>query len=188
MNRIHAVLFAALLAAAPAGASTLQVFESSNGAPGITALFPYGSGQIANLDYDASSAEGGSLPFGGASEITFIPTGDLVFSAFTCEFAGCSEGFDYTFTAGGAGLGELVVSDTNFGAQSGILDIGLLTFDIAANFGTIELTGCNYTDANAVERTCDPFTVVSVPVPEPGTALLLGLGMGAVAVCRRRLA
>lgn len=184
MHRLHAALFAALLLAAPAGASSFSIFESSLGAPGVTAQFPYGSGQIADLDFDADSAEDGGLQFGGPSEMTFIPTGDLIFVAFSCQLSGCTENLDYVFTPGGAGTGELRVSDSNADAQSGFVDLGLLEFDIAANFGTIELTGCNYTDGTGEERTCDPFTVAQVP--EPGTGALLGLGAAALGWSRRR--
>ncbi|TMA30069.1 MAG: hypothetical protein E6J87_19030 [Deltaproteobacteria bacterium] len=54
--------------AAPVSAGTLQYFEESLGSPGVTALFTPGTGLIADIDYNASSAEGGSLHY-GASEI-----------------------------------------------------------------------------------------------------------------------
>jgi hypothetical protein len=62
--------------------------------------------------------------------------------------------------------------------------MGDLTFNVAG-VGTIELNGCNYTDGNGTEQTCDPFTLVQT-VPEPGTGALLGLALVALAFARRR--
>ncbi len=93
MNRKFALAVSALLLlAAPVSAGTLQYFEESLGSPGVTELFTPGTGLIADLDYNASSAEGGSLLY-GASEITILPLGDAVLNAFTCELAaGCTSG------------------------------------------------------------------------------------------------
>jgi len=169
--------------AASATASSFQIWEDSAGAPGVSALFPTGSGLLADIDFDADAAEGGALLF-GASEIEMIPLGDVVFVDFTCELAGCTENVDYVFTPGGEGVGLIRVSDPNFDSPiHGIFDLGSILFD-AAGLGQIRLTGCNYTDANAVERTCDPFTLVNVP--EPGTGALLGGSLAAVALLRRR--
>jgi hypothetical protein len=184
MNRISALAVSVLFLAAPAWAGTLQYFEESLGSPGVTAVFAPGSGLVADIDYDASSAEGGSLLF-GASEITILPLGDAVLTAFTCELAaGCVEGTDYVFTPGGAGVGKVVVSDSDSNAQSGILELGLIGWDSLAS-GSLQLASCNYTDANAVERTCDPFTLATT-VPEPGTAALVGAALVALGVARRR--
>ncbi len=186
MHRLALAVCSLLVAAAPAAAGTLRIWEDSLGAPDTTAPFPNGSGLIADLDFDADSAEGGSgLPFGGPSEIDIRPSGNLVFVAFTCQLSGCTENVDYVFTPGGAGTGGLLLSDPNFAnPETGIFDIGLLEFDIASGLGTMELVGCNYSDGNETEQTCDPFTLVAVP--EPGTAALLGLTLGAVAISRRR--
>ena len=150
--------------AAPVSAGTLQYFEESLGSPGVTALFTPGTGLIADLDYDASSAEGGSLHY-GASEITILPLGDAVLNAFTCELAaGCTSGDDYVFTSGGAGVGSIVVSDSDVNPQTGILELGLIDWDSLGS-GSLYLSSCNYTDAGATERTCSPFTLAQTPSP-----------------------
>src|SRR2546427_127617 len=58
---VSASLFVSL--AAPAWAGTLRYFEESVGSPGTTALFAPGSGLLADIDYDASSAEQTCTPF-----------------------------------------------------------------------------------------------------------------------------
>lgn len=184
MRSLWTAVFVSCLVAVPAGATSFDIFESSLGAPGVTAQFGLGAAQIANIDFDADSAEGGGLSLGGPSEVTIVPTGSLFFAAFSCEMAGCIEDTHYSFTPGGAGIGQIVVSDPNQNAQTGIVDLGLIEFDIASAFGTIELTGCNYAGGDAVERQCDPFTLVNA-VPEPGTIGLLALGLVALALRRR---
>ena len=187
MNRIFALAVSALLlCAAPAWASTFQIYEDSLGSPGMTALFPNGPSLVADIDFDASSAEGGGLLF-GASEIEIVPLGDAVLMAFVCQISGCTENIDYVFTAGGAGVGSILVSDPTDlfpNLMTGAFELGDITWDSLAP-GSLELTGCNYTDANAVERTCDPFTLAQA-VPEPGTGLLLGVALAALAFARRR--
>lgn len=171
--------------AAPTWAGTLQYFEDSLGSPGVTALYAPGSGLVADIDYDASSAEGGSLLY-GASEITIIPLGDAVLVAFTCQLAaGCTEGVEYTFTAGGAGTGILQVSDSDIDPQTGLLELGDITWDSLSS-GSLYLASCNYTDGSPAERTCDPFTLATT-VPEPATGALLGLALAAFGVARRRI-
>jgi len=183
LRRISLAVSVLLLAAAPALASTFQIYEDSLGGPGDTAEFPTGSGSVADIDFDADSAEDGGLLLGGPSEISIQPTGSVIFVAFSCQLAGCTEGVDYTFTPGAAGTGSLLLSDPDANAHSGIYEMGDLTFD-AAGLGTIELLGCNYTDGNGTESTCDPFTLVAVP--EPGTGALVGLALVAFALARRR--
>jgi len=183
LRKIALAASALLLAAAPASASTFQIYEDSLGGPGATALFPTGTGLVADIDFDASSAEGGGLLF-GASEIEIVPFGDAVLTAFVCQLAGCTEGVDYVFTAGGAGTGSILVSDPDFNAKSGLFELGDITWDSLAA-GSLQLAGCNYTDANTVERTCDPFTLATT-VPEPGTGALVGVALGALAFARRR--
>jgi PEP-CTERM motif-containing protein len=183
LRKIAVVASALLVASAPAWASTFQIYEDSLGSPGVTAQFPTGSGLVADVDFDASSAEGGSLLF-GASEIEIVPLGDAVLTAFACQLAGCTENVDYVFTAGGAGTGSILVSDPDFNPKSGLFELGDITWD-SLLAGSLQLTGCNYTDANAVERTCDPFTLATT-VPEPGTGALFGLALGALAIARRR--
>src|ERR1700752_3374846 len=110
MSRIALAASALLFAAAPAWASSFQIYEDSLGSPGVTAQFGPGFSLVADVDFDASSAEGGGLLF-GASEIEILPQGDAYLVAFVCQPAGCTEGVDYTFTAGGAGTGSILISD-----------------------------------------------------------------------------
>jgi hypothetical protein len=171
------------LLALPASAGTLKIFEESLGSPGVTATFAPGSGLVADLDLDASSAEGGNL-FGGASEIHIVPLGDAVLTAFSCELAtGCTDQFN--FQAGGAGVGFLTINDGDAFTQTGLQELGLLSWNSAAG-GSLYLTGCNYTspESSPVERTCDPFTIAQTP--EPGTGILLGVALAALGIMRRR--
>ena len=169
--------------AAPTWAGSLQYFDSLGG-QGVTAQYAPGNGLISDIDYNASSAEGGSL-YGGASEITIVPLGDAVLVAFACQLAaGCSEGAEYVFTAGGAGTGSIVVSDSDIDPQTGVLELGDITWNSLAS-GSLSLSSCNYTDASFTERTCSPFTLAQT-VPEPTTGALLGLALAAFGIARRR--
>jgi PEP-CTERM motif-containing protein len=170
------------LVALPASAGTLSVFESSLGSPGATALFAPGTGLVADVDLDASSAEGGNL-FGGASEIHIVPLGDAILTAFTCELAtGCDDQF--TFVSGGAGVGYVTINDGDVFTQTGFQDLGLITWNSAGS-GGLYLTGCNYTspDSSPTERTCSPFTIAQTP--EPGTGVLIGVALAAIGFARR---
>jgi len=154
--------------AVPSWAGTLQYFESSRGSPGVTAVFTPGIALVASIEYDASSAEGGSLLF-GASEITIVPLGDAVLTGFTCQLAaGCTPGVDYVFTPGGAGTGQIVVSDPDGNPQTGIRQLGTITWDSLSS-GSLFLSNANYTDANATERTADPFTLAKTMVSSGGS-------------------
>ena len=68
-------------------------------------------------------------------------------NAFTCELAaGCTSGDNYVFTSGGAGVGSIVVSDSDVNPQTGILELGLIDWDSLGS-GSLYLSSCNYTDA-----------------------------------------
>ena len=167
----------ALAAAAPAAAGTLQFWESSLGSEGVTANFPTGAALVAYIKFDADSAEGGGLQ-GGASEITIQPTGSMSFSAFDCSFHPCRANDDYVFTTGAAPGGKLIVNDPNFsGEEHGIHDLGAITFDAPQAPGTMPLVGCNYTDVNFVERSCNQFVLVTLPEPGTVSALLAGASL-----------
>ncbi len=183
VRAVTALLF--VLLAAPAWAGTLQYFEASFGSPGVTAVFGTGgSGLLADIDYNASSAEGGSVLY-GASEITIVPLGDAVLNAFQCQLAaGCIDDEDYTFTPGGAGVGQIFVIDPDTDPQTGLLELGDINWDSFGS-GSLYLESCNYTDASATERTCTPFTLATT-VPEPGTGALLAFALAALAAARRR--
>lgn len=182
---VSASLFVSL--AAPAGAipGSLQFYEATYGNPDPNpALFAPGSGLIADLHYDASTAEGGYVD-NSPTEITFLPIGDTVLVAFTCQIVGCSNEpgeEDYLFIPGGEGTGMLKLSDFSGGPVFGDIDIGNLTWDSAAA-GSLYLSRCNYSDADLVERECVPKTIAQTP--EPGTAALLGFALVALAWARR---
>ena len=88
------------------------------------------------------------------------------------------------FTPGGAGVGSIVVSDSDSNAQTGLLELGDITWDSLAA-GSLQLASCHYTDASATERTCSPFTLAAT-VPEPGTGALVAFALAAIGVARRR--
>jgi hypothetical protein len=178
-------VFVLLQSAAPGWASSLEIFEGSLGGPGVTAQFPTGTGLVAEIDIDASSAEGGSLRF-GASEIRIVPLGSAVLTAFSCELVGCTQGVDYLFKAGAAETGSIIVTDSNVNRESGLLALGSIQWNSGPS-GILYLTGCNYTDAHGVERSCDPF-VLATALPEPalGTALPPALGLLCGLARRRR--
>lgn len=179
---------AALLAAAPAGAGELTFFESTYGAPGVSAIVGNGTGQRADIDFDASSAEGGALDL-GATEIELQPTGSLVLTGFDCQLAGCDAN-DFVFTPGGEGAGAIRVSDPGLGQKSGLHDLGTVDFDAASGPGTLRLTRCNYIGADLGERACTPATLVTVPEPGVLGALAAGAALlfGPLGRARRRAA
>lgn len=171
--------------AAPAWAGTLQIYEDSLGAPGVTALFAPGSGLVGDLKYDASSSEEGGLLF-GASEIRIVPTGDAFLVSFACQISGCSSA-DFEFVAGGAGVGFLEIADPTDlfpDPMTGVFELGDLTWD-SLLAGSLQLTGCTYTTPSGDENSCDPFTLATT-VPEPGTGALIGFALAALGVARRR--
>ena len=91
---------------------------------------PPGSGLVADIRYDPSTAEGGSLEL-PATGITIVPLGDAVLVAFSCEITGCSED-DVVFTPGGEGVGSLVVDDFSGGP----------VFEVRSRSATLPGTAC----------------------------------------------
>jgi hypothetical protein len=173
-RQIALAMLALTVAATPAGAvtGTLQFWENSRGAPGVTAQFPNGTAQQADIDFDANSAEGGGLLY-GATEIEIRPTGSVVFTGFTCMLANCLVNFpaDHSF---------IKVSDGDPNEKHGIYDLGTITFDAQQGDGSIQLVNCNYTGTDYIERQCRPFALVNLPEPSgslmttAGAALLFG--------------
>jgi hypothetical protein len=170
------LLVAGVLGGAPAAAAngTLQFWEDSNGAPGVTAQFPTGVAQTAHIVFDASSAEAGGLTF-GASEIEIRAYGSMEFVAFDCELAGCSAS-NYIFDPGTQSTlprpGRVAVSDPGAGSKTGLHPVGTITFNAAQEPGAMPLVGCNYTDLELRERTCNQFVLVTLPEPAGPAALL----------------
>ena len=187
MRRPGILLASALLAfaATTATAGSLDFWEDSRGAQDVTANFPNGSAQIADVDFDANSAEGGGLLL-GATEIEIRPTGNVSFTAFTCQLQGCHAD-DYVFTPGTASQGgKLLVSDPDFDEKHGIYDLGTITFAGSQEPGSMPLVNCNYTGLDFVERSCSPFVLVSLPEPARASALLAGAALLAgLRACRR---
>jgi hypothetical protein len=181
------VLFASALLAFFGGAATagsLDFWEDSRGARDVTADFPTGTAQIADVDFDADSAEGGGMAF-GATEIVIRPSGNISFTAFTCQLQGCNG--DYEFTPGTASQGGKVsVSDSDAMEKHGIYDLGTIMFDAPQSPGTMPLVECGYTGLDYVERTCSPFVLVSLPEPACAAALFAGAALLAGLRAHRR--
>ena len=187
MRRRNILLASALaaLAATAATAGSLDFWESSHGAQDVTANFPNGPAQIADVDFDADSAEGGGLLL-GATEIEIRPTGNVSFTAFSCQLRGCHAD-DYVFTPGTAGQGgKLLVSDPDFDEKHGVYDLGTITFDAPQQPGTMPLVNCNYTGLDFQEHTCSPFVLVSLPEPARAAAQLAGAALLVALRARRR--
>jgi len=176
--RHQAILLASALVALATGAAagSLDFWESSRGARDVTADFPTGPAQIADVDFDADSAEGGGLLL-GATEIEIRPTGNVSFTGFSCQLKGCHAD-DYVFTPGNASQGgKLLVSDPDFDEKHGIYDLGTITFDAPQQPGTMPLVNCNYTGLDFREHTCSPFVLVSLPEPASAAALFAGAAL-----------
>ncbi len=184
-QQILLVSTAMLGAAIGASAGTLDFWESSLGAKDVTASFPTGAAQQANVDFDADSAEGGGMLL-GASEVEIRPTGSVSFTSFNCELQSCNND-DYVFVAGTAGQGGLVrVSDPDVDEKHGIYDLGTITFDAPQEPGSLPLVTCNYTGLDGQEHTCSPFVLVTLPEPSGSAALVAGAALMFGALRRRR--
>jgi hypothetical protein len=179
---------AALLgAAAPAAAGSLDLWEDSRGARGVTASFPTGAVQSARIVFDASSAEKGGLLV-GASEIEIRATGSISFTAFDCELQGCTAD-DWVLNTGTESAnppGRLAVSDPDALPKSGLYELGTITFDAPVEPGAMPLVNCNYTDLELNEHSCDPFVLVTLPEPAGLSALFCAAAMLFGPLRRRR--
>ena len=187
MRRLEILLLSAALiaAAAAAGAGSLDFWEDSRGAQDVTAAFPpSGAAQTAHIVFDASSAETGGLIF-GASEIEILPEGSMDFVAWDCELQGCNES-DYVFVPGTDPNGRVAVSDPDVEPKSGLYQLGTITFIGPQEPGTMPLVGCNYTDLEFEEHTCDQFVLVTLPEPAGSAALLAGAALLLGPLHRRR--
>ena len=184
--RFASALFA--LAATAASAGSLDVWEDSRGAPDVTASFPVGPAQQARIFYDASSAETGGLLF-GASDIQIQAKGSIDFVDFDCNLPGCNQQ-DYVFDPGTEFTtprpGKLTVTHFDSEPQSGIKDIGTITFHAPQEPGTMPLVDCFYTDLDSHEHTCSPFVLVTLPEPACAAALLAGAALIAGLRAHRR--
>lgn len=172
-----------------AAATTLEIYPAAAGV-GNT-LFepgPLSDFQL-DVDYDASTAEGGTLF--GFTEVLFRTTGDLVFtSTFSCDAAGCLHapmpvmGTEVRITGGDGINGEVGVFD-------------LATFGITGTFGSVEVAGgigggsylVDLFDDDGVPDSVEMLsqaTLLTV-VPEPASGLLMAGGLAALALHRRRV-
>jgi MYXO-CTERM domain-containing protein len=184
--RFHEILLASALlslAAAPAAAGSLQFWEASRGAEGVTAYFPAGSGLQAYIYFDAASAETGGLAW-GASEIKIVFSDSIHYVSFTCDLAGCNNS-DWNFHAPDTQDPQewLKVSDPGIDEEHGIYHLGTVTFDGPQEPGSMPLVECNYTTLDYHERTCSPFVLVTLPEPASGA---LGAGAFLLLALRRR--
>jgi len=183
MRRLEILLLSAALiaAAAAAAAGSLDFWEDSRGAQDVTAVFPTsGTAQTAHIVFDASSAETGGLIF-GASEIEILPQGsmDFVVGGWDCELLGCNAS-DWVFEPGTENSnppGRLAVSDPDVDPKAGRYDLGTITFIGPQEPGTMPLVGCNYTDLEFHEHTCNQFVLVTLPEPSGAAALLAGAAL-----------
>ncbi len=176
------------LAAAAAGAGSLDFWEDSRGAQDVTAFFPpSGVAQTAHIVFDASSAETGGLIF-GASEIEIIPQGSMDFVSWDCELQGCNAS-DWVFETGTENSNppaRLAVSDPDVDPKAGLYDLGTITFVGPQEPGTMPLVGCNYTDLEFHEHTCNQFVLVTLPEPAGSATLLAGAALLFGPLRRRR--
>ena len=177
MTRSSRILFASAvvwLAAAPAGAGTLDFWEDTRGAQDVTAVFPTGVAQTAVIVFDADSAEGGGV-WDSVTDIRFRPTGSVVFTDFSCPSNPCVEGDDYVIGQDAEGPFLYIFSENrDTGERHGIFEIGTITFDGPQEPGSVQLDDCYYTDVNIQEHSCSSFVLVQLPEPAGAAALIAG--------------
>lgn len=173
-----------LLTSLTSHAGTLEFFEASVG-PGIPRSISAPANSVSlDIDYDATSAEGGGLY--GFSETSIVTTGDVVIDAasFTCEAFVCLS-FPSPFT-GGTRIWMTAADDIN-GEFSGNLQ--LLTISVTGTKGYVAILGGEYIDATGASMDLGTVqnitTTVVAEVPEPGLATSLALGYLGLVLMRR---
>jgi hypothetical protein len=168
-TRAFVVASCLLLLAGRGEAGSLQLFEASAGAGSTLVIGGPVSNSALDIDYDASSAEGGELF--GFSVLLLQTTGDVVFtSSVVCQAAGCIFNPDVSNPTT-----QIRFSGGNPAGETGIQN--LATIGITGSFGTVEVVGGSgggqYFAPLISQQEFSPFVLATV-VPEPSTALLLG--------------
>ena len=168
---------ALLLAVAPASAGTLQFWEVRSALPATPRRSRAGPHSRPTSTSMPDSAEGGGLLF-GATEIEIRPDqlGRLGKLHLRARRLHAEPRLRVR-----AGRCERGSKDRNerprLPREHGIYDLGTIAFDSQDQPGSIQLVTCNYTGTDFIERTCNPFTLVSVPEPGAIASLVSGAAL-----------